>query len=146
MENQNKSCLEKDTTSAAKLDVETGDLRQRDETKPFYANSLTPREMESLVAICDTFISSIDGSGVGHVGDCVAGYFSASASQTGTPDRVSVVYTIMHSHIKEIYIHTTIILIYTHMHAHISYNIYKTYICFPIYICYMVLSKSIQKN
>ncbi|CAE6187537.1 unnamed protein product [Arabidopsis arenosa] len=89
MENQSKSCLQKDTTSAAKLDVETGSLRQRDETKPFYANSLTPREMESLVAICDTFISSIDGSGVGHVDDCVAGYFSASASQTGTPDRAA---------------------------------------------------------
>ncbi|VYS63238.1 unnamed protein product [Arabidopsis thaliana] len=86
---ENHSCLQKDTTSAAKLDVETGNLRQRDETKPFYANSLTPREMESLVAICDTFISSIDDSGVGHVDDCVAGYFSASASQTGTPDRVA---------------------------------------------------------
>jgi len=110
---ENHSCLQKDTTSAAKLDVETGNLRQRDETKPFYANSLTPREMESLVAICDTFISSIDDSGVGHVDDCVAGYFSASASQTGTPDRVSVIYTNMHSHIKEIYIHAC------------TYNIYK---------------------
>ncbi|XP_010439724.1 PREDICTED: long-chain-alcohol oxidase FAO4A-like isoform X3 [Camelina sativa] len=92
MENQNKSCLEKDPMSEAKLDVEVGSLRQRnDQTKPFCANSsLTQREMESLVAICDTLIPSIDGSGVGHVDDdSVAEYFSASASQTGTPDRVA---------------------------------------------------------
>lgn len=104
MENQNKSCLQKDPMSEAKLDVEIGSLRQRDETKPLYANLLTPREMESLVAICDTLIPSIDGSGVGHMDDCVARYFSASASQTGTPDRVSVMYTNMHEHITDIYI------------------------------------------
>ncbi|ESQ55436.1 hypothetical protein EUTSA_v10024528mg [Eutrema salsugineum] len=45
--------------------------------------------MESLVAICDTLIPSIDGSEVGHVDDGVAGYYSASASQTGAPDRVA---------------------------------------------------------
>ncbi|CAN8325246.1 unnamed protein product [Cochlearia groenlandica] len=83
MENRNKSCLKK-------LDVEFGSLRQEHETKPFYENLLMAREMESLVAICDTLIPSIDGSKVGHVDDGdVAGYYSASASQTGTPDRVA---------------------------------------------------------
>ncbi|KFK28594.1 hypothetical protein AALP_AA7G017800 [Arabis alpina] len=70
--------------------MEFGSLRQEDETKPFYTNSLTAREMESLVAICDTLIPSIDGSKLGHVeDDGVARYYSASASQTGTPDRVA---------------------------------------------------------
>ncbi|CDY66155.1 BnaA01g34940D [Brassica napus] len=45
--------------------------------------------MESLVAICDTLIPSLDASEVGHLDDGVAGYYSASASHTGTPDRVA---------------------------------------------------------
>ncbi|KAJ4899891.1 Long-chain-alcohol oxidase FAO4A [Raphanus sativus] len=73
----------------AKLDVEFGSLRQKDETKTLYANSLTAREMESLVAICDTLIPSIDGAEVGNLDDGVAGYYSASAPHTGTPDRVA---------------------------------------------------------
>ncbi|CAN8231359.1 unnamed protein product [Cochlearia groenlandica] len=85
MKNQNTSCL----PTEAKSDVEIGSLQHNDETKPFYKNSLTAREMESLVAICDTLIPSIDGSRVGHVDDDVAGYYSASASLTGTPDRVA---------------------------------------------------------
>ncbi|CAH2078542.1 unnamed protein product [Thlaspi arvense] len=88
MDNQNKSCLHKESTKA-KLDVEFGSLRQEDDTKPLYANSLTAREMESLAAICDTLIPSIDGSEVGHLDDGVAAYYSASACQTGTPDRVA---------------------------------------------------------
>ncbi|KAF8107611.1 hypothetical protein N665_0119s0073 [Sinapis alba] len=70
----------------AKLDVEFSSLRQEDETKTLYANSLTAREMESLVAICDTLI---DGSKVGHLDEGIAGYYSTSASHTGTPDRVA---------------------------------------------------------
>ncbi|XP_010538591.1 PREDICTED: long-chain-alcohol oxidase FAO4A isoform X2 [Tarenaya hassleriana] len=58
-------------------------------TTPFHANSLTAREMESLWAICDTLIPSINGSEVCHVDDHVAGFFAASASQMGTPDRVA---------------------------------------------------------
>lgn len=97
MENKNKSFIHKDSTEA-KLDVESGSLRQEDETNPFYTNSLTAREMESLVAICDTLIPSIDGSKVGHVDDDgVARYYSASASQTGTPDRVSIIYVHKHA-------------------------------------------------
>lgn len=88
MESQKKRCLQ----TEAGLDVEYGSFRQEDETKPLYANSLTAREMESLVAICDTLIPSIDGSEVGHVVDGdVTRYYSASASQTGTPDRVSII-------------------------------------------------------
>ena len=89
MEYQNKTCLHKDSTEAT-FDVEFGGLRQEDETKTVYANSMTAREMESLVAICDTLIPSLDASEVGHLDDGVAGYYSASASHTGTPDRVSV--------------------------------------------------------
>ncbi|CAF2025361.1 hypothetical protein HID58_093193 [Brassica napus] len=88
MEYQNKSSLHKDSMEA-KLDVEFGSPRQQDETKTLYANSLTAREMESLVAICDTLIPSLDGAEVGHLDDGVAGYYSASASHTGTPDRVA---------------------------------------------------------
>ncbi|WZY68931.1 hypothetical protein YC2023_001171 [Brassica napus] len=88
MEYQNKTCLHKDSTEAT-FDVEFGGLRQEDETKTVYANSMTAREMESLVAICDTLIPSRDASEVGHLDDGVAGYYSASASHTGTPDRVA---------------------------------------------------------
>ncbi|CAA7054886.1 unnamed protein product [Microthlaspi erraticum] len=85
METEKKSCLRKDST-VTKVNVS---LRLEDERKPVYANSLTDREMESLVAICDTLISSIDGSETEHLDDGVAGYYSASASQNGTPDRVA---------------------------------------------------------
>ncbi|CAH8345940.1 unnamed protein product [Eruca vesicaria subsp. sativa] len=88
MEYQNKTCLHKDLNEAT-LDVEFGGLRQEAETETVYANSLTAREMESLVAICDTLIPSIDASKVGQLDDGVAGYYSASASHTGTPDRVA---------------------------------------------------------
>ncbi|KAF3604780.1 hypothetical protein F2Q69_00033495 [Brassica cretica] len=73
----------------ATFDVEFGGLRQEDETKTVYANLMTAREMVSLVAICDTLIPSFDASEVGHLDDGVAGYYSASASLTGTPDRVA---------------------------------------------------------
>lgn len=116
MDNKNKSFFQNDPMVEAKLDVEVGSLEHRYETKPFYENSLTPREMESLVAICDTLIPSINGSGVGHVDDCVAGYFSASASQTGTPDRVSVIDTHTCIHIKG-NLHTSLFMYVYHTHA-----------------------------
>lgn len=110
MEYQNKTCLHKDSTEPT-FDVECGGLQQEDETRKVYANSMTAREMESLVAICDTLIPSIDGAEVGHLDNGVAGYYSASASHTGTPDRVSV-YIYKHAFTL---IHLKLYMIYTCM-------------------------------
>lgn len=142
MEYQNKSCLHKGSTEAT-FDVECGGLRQEDETKTVYANSMTAREMESLVAICDTLIPSLDASEVAHLDDSVAQYYSASASHTGTPDRVSVsyIYTNMH-------LHTSAMTYAVHMHEHIIIYIDTNYILTPkkiptIYVFYKELQITI---
>ncbi|GLT81034.1 hypothetical protein SLA2020_524420 [Shorea laevis] len=54
-----------------------------------YINSLSSREMESLTAICDTFLPSLDVD-ISAAGDDtgVADFFGSSASMTGTPERL----------------------------------------------------------
>ncbi|XP_044468907.1 long-chain-alcohol oxidase FAO4A-like isoform X2 [Mangifera indica] len=58
------------------------------ETQQFYANSLFPREMQSLTAICDTFLPSITVSSSTKVDENVATFFQASASMASTPECV----------------------------------------------------------
>ncbi|XP_031280152.1 long-chain-alcohol oxidase FAO4A-like [Pistacia vera] len=58
------------------------------ETHRVYVNSLTSREMDSLAAICDTFLPSISVSSGATIDDDVATFFQASASMAGTPERV----------------------------------------------------------
>lgn len=55
-----------------------------------YVNSLSAREMESLTALCDTFLPSVDPPGPGCDDESVAEYYRTSASMAGTPELVSV--------------------------------------------------------
>ncbi|KAH7514449.1 hypothetical protein FEM48_Zijuj11G0090800 [Ziziphus jujuba var. spinosa] len=56
--------------------------------KQLYANSLTSREMQSLTALCDTFLPSIPVSDL--VSDeSVIKFYTASASMAGTPQRLA---------------------------------------------------------
>lgn len=66
--------------------IEMGNMDK--ETQQFYANSLFPREMQSLTAICDTFLPSITVSSGTKVDENVATFFQASASMAGTPECV----------------------------------------------------------
>ncbi|XP_044468905.1 long-chain-alcohol oxidase FAO4A-like [Mangifera indica] len=62
--------------------IELGNMEKEAQ---FYVNSLSSREMDSLTAICDTFLPSIT---VSAANDDVATFFQASASMAGTPARL----------------------------------------------------------
>ncbi|BBH02685.1 Long-chain fatty alcohol dehydrogenase family protein, partial [Prunus dulcis] len=55
--------------------------------RQLYPNSLSSREMESLTALCDTFLPSIDVSDTTTNASLVA-FYRTSASMAGTPQRV----------------------------------------------------------
>lgn len=52
-----------------------------------HANKLSAREMESLTAMCDTFLPSMEISGAGE--ESLKAFYATSASMTGTPESVS---------------------------------------------------------
>jgi len=52
-----------------------------------YVNSLSSWEMDTLTALCDTFLPSIDVSNV-TTNDSVVKFYNTSASMAGTPERV----------------------------------------------------------
>ncbi|KAM4085292.1 hypothetical protein ACJW30_10G015500 [Castanea mollissima] len=52
-----------------------------------YVNSLSSWEMDTLTALCDTFLPSIDVSNV-TTNDSVVKFYTTSASMAGTPERV----------------------------------------------------------
>ncbi|KAJ8774069.1 hypothetical protein K2173_009500 [Erythroxylum novogranatense] len=55
---------------------------------PFYISSLSPSQMESLAAVCDAFLPSVDVPANTAVDDSVATFYRSSASMAGTPERV----------------------------------------------------------
>lgn len=57
------------------------------EERRFYVNSLSSREMDSLTALCDTFLPSIDISDV-TTDHSVFTFYATSASMAGTPERL----------------------------------------------------------
>ncbi|KAA8521063.1 hypothetical protein F0562_011784 [Nyssa sinensis] len=63
-------------------------LTQYAETK-IYLNSLSSRQMESLSALCDTFLPSINISNHDIDDPSVATFYRTSASMAGTPQRVN---------------------------------------------------------
>ena len=54
-------------------------------------NSLSSWEMDSLIALCDTFLPSIDVSNLTS-DDSVVKFYTTSASMAGTPERVRLYY------------------------------------------------------
>ena len=54
-------------------------------------NSLSSWEMDSLIALCDTFLPSIDASNLTS-DDSVVKFYTTSASMAGTPERVRLYY------------------------------------------------------
>ncbi|KAJ9152387.1 hypothetical protein P3X46_025956 [Hevea brasiliensis] len=66
------------------------DITEGEEMKNyFYFNSLSSAEMDSLTALCDTFLPSSSSSSSGNIpDDSVTRFFQFSASMAGTPQRV----------------------------------------------------------
>lgn len=61
-----------------------------------YPNSLSSREMESLTALCDTFLPSLGVSdNAATTDESFTTFYRTSASMAGTPDRVSNVLSIV---------------------------------------------------
>lgn len=66
-----------------------GEEREKEQKVP--TNSLSPRQMKSLVALCDTILPSIKDNVVGSDDDDdVANFYRTSASMAGTPERVGL--------------------------------------------------------
>lgn len=65
-----------------------GEDRQK-EQKPL-TNTLSPRQMKSLVALCDTILPSIDNIITGSEDESVAKFYRTSASMAETPDHVGL--------------------------------------------------------
>jgi hypothetical protein len=78
--------------------LEAGD--HQTQTQPYYnyVNSLSSWEMDTLTALCDTFLPSVDVSDV-TADESVVKFFSTSASMAGTPERVRTPYIYTHHQI-----------------------------------------------
>lgn len=72
----------------ADADGDVGEEREKHQ-KPL-TNSLSPRQMKSLVALCDTIIPSIDNNLVRFSDESVANFYNTSASMAGTPHHVGL--------------------------------------------------------
>ncbi|QCD81828.1 choline dehydrogenase [Vigna unguiculata] len=73
----------------ADADGDVGEEREKHQ-KPL-TNSLSPRQMKSLVALCDTIIPSIDNNLVRFSDESVANFYNTSASMAGTPHHLGIV-------------------------------------------------------
>lgn len=100
MRNKNKSSMEINRESISRNEakvhtvVELGGFEfdtqssEKQQKKPL-RNSLSPRQMNSLVALCDTLLPSInDRNIVGSSDESVNNFYRTSASMAGTPEHV----------------------------------------------------------
>jgi len=81
-----------DTHTSLLLDGDgDGDVgEEREKHQKALTNSLSPRQMKSLVALCDTVIPSIDNNVVGSSDESVANFYKTSASMAGTHEHVGL--------------------------------------------------------
>lgn len=74
-------------------DDDVGEEREKEQRKPL-TNSLSPRQMKSLVALCDTLLPSINNNSNNVCGsdddESVANFYKTSASMAGTPEHVGL--------------------------------------------------------
>ncbi|WJX88250.1 Long-chain-alcohol oxidase fao4a, variant 2 [Trifolium repens] len=73
------------------VDFEESEKQQQQQKKQLpLKNSLSPRQMKSLVALCDTILPSIiDNKVVSSSDESVNNFYRTSASMAGTPERVA---------------------------------------------------------
>ncbi|CAJ1942007.1 unnamed protein product [Sphenostylis stenocarpa] len=72
-------------------DVGDGEGEEREKQQKPLTNSLSPRQMKSLVALCDTIIPSVHNNVVGSSDESVANFYKTSASMAGTPEHLGTV-------------------------------------------------------
>ncbi|CAJ2636013.1 unnamed protein product [Trifolium pratense] len=71
-------------------DFEESEKQQQQQKQLPLKNSLSPRQMKSLVALCDTLLPSIiDNNVVASSDEYVNNFYRTSASMAGTPERVA---------------------------------------------------------
>ncbi|KAG4938968.1 hypothetical protein JHK84_045168 [Glycine max] len=74
-------------------DDDVGEEREKEQKKPL-TNSLSPRQMKSLVALCDTLLPSINNNSNNVCGsdddESVANFYKTSASMAGTPEHLGI--------------------------------------------------------
>lgn len=77
---------EKMVVELGSIDKET--LQLWGEENHCYVNSLSSQEMESLSALCDTFLPAVDVKTAASIDKDIADFFRVSASAAGTPERL----------------------------------------------------------
>ncbi|RDX96829.1 hypothetical protein CR513_20470, partial [Mucuna pruriens] len=76
--------------------LDGGDVgEEREKQQKPLSNSLSSRQMKSLVALCDTILPSINNNVVGSSDEPVAKFYRTSASMAGTPEHVGLAPTYM---------------------------------------------------
>ncbi|KAK2987692.1 hypothetical protein RJ640_015034 [Escallonia rubra] len=79
-----------------------------------YLSSLSSRQMESLTALCDTFLPSVSTPNDGrHIDNSVVKFFRTSASTAGTPERLGGLMSERMQHPKLILVRITLWLLST---------------------------------
>ncbi|KAI3823792.1 hypothetical protein L1987_05234 [Smallanthus sonchifolius] len=82
--------------------------RQTSPTNNNYDRVLSSREMESLVALCDTFLPSIDAYKDRGVDESLAQLYNTSASMNGTPHQVAMMMLLKTEHPKQTLVRITL--------------------------------------
>ncbi|XP_020207581.1 long-chain-alcohol oxidase FAO4A [Cajanus cajan] len=70
--------------------VDLVDGVEREKEQKHLKNSLSPRQMKSLVALCDTIVPSIDNNLVASLHEPVANFYRTSSSMAGTPHHLGI--------------------------------------------------------
>ncbi|GAV63740.1 GMC_oxred_N domain-containing protein/GMC_oxred_C domain-containing protein, partial [Cephalotus follicularis] len=127
--------------------IEFGDDQKRllcgGETQ-LYLNSLSSREMESLTAICDTFLPSITVSDFND--DSVTMFYRSSASMAGTPEQLGILISERLKHPKKWLMRVTLWLLSTCMGSFILCGRATLSSRFPFFQSFPQLSQQKREN
>ena len=109
---------ERDHT-VVELDVFDTERLITDRERQVYINSLSSRQMESLTALCDTFLPPIKASN-DTIDESLSTFFRTSASMAGTPQYVRI-YDCFYDWIFEIDSLISLMITQTHMISRYKY-------------------------
>ncbi|KAK9072034.1 hypothetical protein SSX86_008466 [Deinandra increscens subsp. villosa] len=88
-------------------------LKAKEERENDHERFLSSRETESLVALCDTFLPSINIHKDHILDDSLAQLYHTSASMNGTPDQVGMMMLLKTEHPKQLLLRFTLLLLST---------------------------------
>ncbi|XP_027345801.1 long-chain-alcohol oxidase FAO4A-like [Abrus precatorius] len=130
-----------DTHTHTSLLQDGGDVgEEREKEQKPLKNSLSPRQMKSLVALCDTILPSIKDNVVGSSDDSVANFYRMSASMAGTPERLGILISEKLKHPSTWLLRLALWLLSTWFGTFIFCGIFSLSTKFPFFHSYPELS------